>query len=202
MPWISLLRFWSTDGGSTWDALCNKKLRSEVGCRWRANDGQAGSTASGLVPINALAFTGHFDPRWFPRKQHGARRRNIAFGVVQFRSIDPLASAQGLNNRNIQPRTTVATVILLAQTHFLSESVRRKFLWVPRLGAPTLNRQGDLTIVEPDSCVGAPAKPAPGAQFRGFAILQAAEKKWSGREDLNLRPPGPEILGIGQVYSY
>jgi integrase len=27
-------------------------------------------------------------------------------------------------------------------------------------------------------------------------------KDWSGREDLNLRPPGPEILGIGQVYSY
>jgi hypothetical protein len=60
------------------------------------------------------------------------------------------------------------------------------------LGAPTLNRQGDSTIVEPDSWVGALTKPAPGAQFRGLAILQAAEKKWSGREDLNLRPPGPE----------
>jgi hypothetical protein len=27
-------------------------------------------------------------------------------------------------------------------------------------------------------------------------------KKLVGSEDLNLRPPGPEILGIGQVYSY
>jgi len=31
---------------------------------------------------------------------------------------------------------------------------------------------------------------------------RAKTKEWSGREDLNLRPPGPEILGIGQVYSY
>jgi hypothetical protein len=57
VPWISLLRFWSTDVGSAWDALCNKKPRLEVGCRWRANDGQAGRTASGLVPINALVVS-------------------------------------------------------------------------------------------------------------------------------------------------
>jgi hypothetical protein len=31
---------------------------------------------------------------------------------------------------------------------------------------------------------------------------RATNQEWSGREDLNLRPPGPEILGIGQVYSY
>ena len=31
---------------------------------------------------------------------------------------------------------------------------------------------------------------------------RAKNEEWSGREDLNLRPPGPEILGIGQVYSY
>jgi len=26
---------------------------------------------------------------------------------------------------------------------------------------------------------------------------RAKKKEWSGREDLNLRPPGPEILGVG-----
>jgi site-specific DNA recombinase len=31
---------------------------------------------------------------------------------------------------------------------------------------------------------------------------RAKNEEWSGREDLNLRPPGPEILGIGQVHSY
>src|SRR5882762_7574088 len=30
--------------------------------------------------------------------------------------------------------------------------------------------------------------------------LREREQEWSGREDLNLRPPGPEILGIGQVH--
>ena len=38
-------------------------------------------------------------------------------------------------------------------------------------------------------------------QRRGREFLTET-KEWSGREDLNLRPPGPEILGIGQVYSY
>jgi hypothetical protein len=32
-------------------------------------------------------------------------------------------------------------------------------------------------------------------------LPQTTLKIWSGREDLNLRPPGPEILGIGQVHS-
>src|SRR6266478_781063 len=63
--------------------------------------------------------------------------------------------------------TSVATALLLAQTDFPSKSVRRKFLWVPRLGAPSIDRQRDLTIVEYDSCVGAPTEAAPRAQFRG-----------------------------------
>ena len=31
-----------------------------------------------------------------------------------------------------------------------------------------------------------------GSLFRAFARMQVVEKNWSGREDLNLRPPGPE----------
>ena len=54
---------------------------------------------------------------------------------------------------------------------------------MPRLGAPTLGGQAHLTIAETESSVGAPTKPAPGAQFRGLAILQAAEKKWSALAD-------------------
>jgi hypothetical protein len=69
----------------------------------------------------------------------------------------------------------------------------KKILMGAPIGCPTLGGRAHLTIAETESRVGAPTKPAPGAQFRGLAILQAAEKKWSGREDLNLRPPGPEL---------
>jgi hypothetical protein len=34
-----------------------------------------------------------------------------------------------------------------------------------------------------------------------LAIPEVFEKKWSGREDLNLRPPGPELGGVELILS-
>jgi hypothetical protein len=73
---------------------------------------------------------------------------------------------------------------------------------VAPIGCPNFDRQVHLTIVKTESCVGAPTEAAPGAQFRGNLEFQVIEKKWSGREDLNLRPPGPETKKISQGVDF
>jgi hypothetical protein len=90
VPWISLLRFWSTDGGSRWDALCNKKPRLRVGCRWRANDRQAGSTASGLVPINASAVSDA------PHGKKAGRFGDVVRGRVRYSCLKEAARGEAI----------------------------------------------------------------------------------------------------------
>src|SRR5262249_45575245 len=75
------------------------------------------------------------------------------------------------------------------------------------IGCPTLRCQSALSIGQNDSLSWGTTKTAPGLSCerrRNCKCLNPGwtEKNWSGREDLNLRPPGPETKEISQSVDF
>ncbi len=98
--------------------------------------------------------------------QHGRHsgihfRKSLNSGESEAES-EPLVRAQGINNTNTQV-TDHRRNRNFAGSNRLPLKIRAKEIL---MGAPTFDGQVNLTVVETESCVGAPTEAAPGAHLR------------------------------------